>query len=216
MTGRTTLAVTCGLLVSAGASADDIATNGGFELGTGGDSANWVEFGGGAMGTFSERTMNMPISGMWSHQIFAMGDATTGGSAGINQNSIVDGGLASLQENTMLSLSFDAVTNFGPGGVGFYTLRILDGSGAIVADTGLQPIVGGLNQSAALNVPAFGTAPADTYAAFAEFVVNAGAFQGSFAGARIDNVVIEGTLVPTPGTLALLGLGGLAMTRRRR
>ena len=33
---------------------------------------------------------------------------------------------------------------------------------------------------------------------------------------RLDNVTINGTAVPTPGTFALLGLGGLVGTRRRR
>lgn len=34
--------------------------------------------------------------------------------------------------------------------------------------------------------------------------------------ARIDNVMINGTAVPAPGALALLGLGGLVAGRRRR
>lgn len=33
---------------------------------------------------------------------------------------------------------------------------------------------------------------------------------------RVDNIIINGTLVPTPGSLALLGLGGLVVGRRRR
>lgn len=33
---------------------------------------------------------------------------------------------------------------------------------------------------------------------------------------RIDNFRIEGTAIPTPGALALLGLGGLVIARRRR
>lgn len=33
---------------------------------------------------------------------------------------------------------------------------------------------------------------------------------------RLDNVTITGNAVPTPGTAALLGLGGLVATRRRR
>jgi hypothetical protein len=32
---------------------------------------------------------------------------------------------------------------------------------------------------------------------------------------RIDNVFIEGTVIPAPGALALLGLAGLAGRRRR-
>ncbi len=34
--------------------------------------------------------------------------------------------------------------------------------------------------------------------------------------ARIDNVYVQGTVIPTPGAMALLGLGGLVAGRRRR
>lgn len=33
---------------------------------------------------------------------------------------------------------------------------------------------------------------------------------------RVDNVTVNGDVVPTPGSLALVGLGGLVATRRRR
>ena len=33
---------------------------------------------------------------------------------------------------------------------------------------------------------------------------------------RMDNLVIQGTLIPTPGAAALMGLGGLVAARRRR
>ena len=33
---------------------------------------------------------------------------------------------------------------------------------------------------------------------------------------RLDNLLVEGTLIPTPGALAVLGLGGLIAGRRRR
>lgn len=44
-------------------------------------------------------------------------------------------------------------------------------------------------------------------------------FNGATSGAgnnRIDNFQISGTAIPTPGSLALLGLGGLVAGRRRR
>ena len=207
-----------GLLVSvaAGTAMADIATNGGFELGTGGDSDSWSEFFGGAPGTVSARTMADAISGSWSHQILAVGDSTVGGFAVITQNSINDGGLPSLEQNTPLSVSFDAVTDFGPGGVGFLAIRVLNGAGAIVADSGLQPFFNGANSSPVINVPAFGGGDNDTYSAFVEIVVNSGAFDGSYAGALIDNVNIDGTVVPAPASAALVAIGGLVGLRRRR
>ncbi|MCA9293815.1 MAG: PEP-CTERM sorting domain-containing protein [Phycisphaerales bacterium] len=39
---------------------------------------------------------------------------------------------------------------------------------------------------------------------------------GTAGSNRIDNVVIRGTAIPTPGALALVGIGGLAAVRRRR
>ena len=39
---------------------------------------------------------------------------------------------------------------------------------------------------------------------------------GGAGNARVDNVQINGTLIPAPGALALVGLGGLVAARRRR
>ncbi len=196
-----------------------IQTNGGFELGSGADSDGWEEVAGGPAGTVSERFFGMAASGDYSHRISAVGDDTAGASAVLIQNTQFNG-LDSLAPGSSVSLSFDAATNFGPGGVGFYVLRVLDASGAIVADTGLQNLAatGGYQSysTAALTVPAFGAAPSDYYAAFVEISVAAGAFDGSSAEAFIDNVVISGTVVPAPGALGMLALGGLVAGRRRR
>lgn len=197
-----------------------IQSNGGFELGVGADSQDWSEFGGGAPGTVSERVFGNAASGDYAHFISAVGSNSTGASAGISQNSQFVG-LGTLAAGSSLQLSFDALSNFGPGGVGFYALRILNADGAIVADTGLQNFGNGSGQytsysSAALIVPAFGGGSNDFYAAFVEIVAVAGAFDGSFSSAYVDNVVITGTAIPAPGALALLGLGGLITGRRRR
>lgn len=48
---------------------------------------------------------------------------------------------------------------------------------------------------------------------------NVSANGGTVASAgtsRVDNIIIEGTLIPAPGALALVGLGGLVAGRRRR
>jgi hypothetical protein len=39
---------------------------------------------------------------------------------------------------------------------------------------------------------------------------------GSTGNNRLDNIVVQGTLIPTPGAAALMGLGGLVAARRRR
>jgi hypothetical protein len=49
-----------------------------------------------------------------------------------------------------------------------------------------------------VTVPAFGAPPNDSYAAFVEMTVAAGAFVGSSAEAFIDDVVINGVVVSGP------------------
>ena len=205
-------------IAGTGLAGTNLAANGGFESGTGADSDNWNEFSGGAAGTASARSSNSPLAGGWSHELNAVGSDGAGAFAGINYNSIADGGFASLAESSVVNLTFDAETNFGPGGVGFYALRILNSDGGIVADTGLQNLApsGTNSYDISINVPLFDAAPNDTYAAFVEIVTNAGGFDGSEAFARVDNVVLTGTLVPAPAGLAALGLGGHVATRPRR
>ncbi|MFA6044228.1 MAG: hypothetical protein WC718_04530 [Phycisphaerales bacterium] len=216
------LAVLALVAAAAPAFADPLTGNGGFETAGMGPtmSAQWFAGGGGAAGTLSERSSANPFSGSWSQNLNAVGSDLTGASAVITQNSIADVGLPSLAPGSSLSLSFRGNYTLGPGGVGFYALKILNGSGAIVADTGLQVITGStagyqLFSTSALTVPAFGAAPNDTYAAFVEISVAGGAFNGSFAQAYIDDVNVQGTTIPAPASLALVS-GGLLLAGRRR
>jgi len=200
------------------ASAALIVGNGGFEVaGPGGptDSDMWNE--GAGAGSLSERDSTNPEFGAWAHHIYAGGPAS---SAAITQNSIANVGLASLAPGSTVSLSFDALFNPGPGGVMIYRIGILNAVGGYVADSGFATIVsgsGGVYQNftrGPLTVPAFGAYPNDAYAAFVEIVVNSAAFAGSTSEAFIDNVQIEGPLVPEPASLLLLGLASLFIRRR--
>ncbi len=101
--------------------AANIAGNPGFEIeGAGGptDSDLWTATGGGPAGTLSERDSSNPFAGQSAQNLVAIGDDTAGASAGINQNSISDVGLASLQPGTTLQASFEWNSTYGPGGVG--------------------------------------------------------------------------------------------------
>lgn len=198
--------------------AAEIVGNGGFEVaGVGGatDSAMWNE--GAGAGAVSQRDSTFPEFGAWDHRIYAGSPAS---SASVTQNSVADVGLVSLQPGSSLNLSFDARFNPGPGGVMIFTLRILNGVGGIVQDTGFATIAGstgGAYQTftrGPLTVPAFGAAPNDVYAAFVEIAVNSAAFAGSTSEAFLDNVHVSGTLTPEPASLALLGLAGLMLRRR--
>ena len=209
------------LMAAAPAWADEIAGNGGFEIaGAGGPttSALWSAFTS-FPANVSERDAAHPASGAWAQHLKALGTDGLGTVAGITQNSVNDVGLASLQENTTLSASFDAALPFGPGGVLNYSLRILDRNGGIVAiyNNTLGAPTGLTYQTyttQTLTVPAFGAAPNDLYAAFLEINAAAGGFAASFSEAYIDNVHITGTLVPEPTALALLSLAGLLLRRR--
>jgi MYXO-CTERM domain-containing protein len=46
--------------------------------------------------------------------------------------------------------------------------------------------------------------------------VNSSGTYTSGGTARVDNLMINGTAVPAPGALALLGVAGLVGSRRRR
>jgi len=201
------------------ASASSIVANGGFEAGAGTDSDQWNEIGAGAAGTVSERSTVMPLTGVHSHRLSAVGAPGIGSVASLFQNSIADAGMASLAPLTTVNASINAKVNLGPGGVAFYALRILNSEGTIVADSGLQGLAsssGYVSYNTSVNVPAFGAFPNDSYASFIEIFVAAGAFEGSSAQAFIDDVQIDGTLVPAPGALALVGLAIPAVARRRR
>lgn len=182
---------------------NDIAFNGGFEIaGFGGaaEALGWARFANGGPGSLAERDGSDPRNGQFAHRLVATGAEAIGGAAGISQNSIGDGGQVSLQQNTQVTASYSGKYTLGPGGVGFRTLRILNGAGEIVASSGLQVITGSTSgyqtfTMGPVTVPAFGAPPNDIYGAFVEFTVAAGAFVGSSAEAMIDDVVINGVLI---------------------
>ena len=191
------------------AGADEVIVNGGFETeGFGGpaDSANWIEVASGAFGTLSERVASPVSAGLFAHHLAAIGADGIGSTGVIVQNGVADGGLASLEQNTTVTATFRASVTLGPGGVGFYALRILNGAGAIVANSGLGVITNGTNGEFAsfsmgpLTVPAFGEAPNDVYSAYVEIAVAAGAFPASTAEAYVDEVVVTGTLANSMAT----------------
>ena len=199
-----------------------IVGNGGFETaGVGGatNSDMWTEFTS-AANNLSERSTANPEFGLYSHHLYAEGLDMLGTVAGVQQNSGNDVGLPSLQPGSTLTATFDAMTPFGPGGVMNYTLRILNGAGGIVdifnGGTGAPSATYNTYSTPALTVPAFGAAPNDYYVAFFEVNAAAGGFVGSISEVYIDNVVIEGTLVPEPATISLLALGAFCLRRRSR
>ena len=101
-----------------------------------------------------------------------------------------------------------------------FIVTLFDPTGSVVAggSIGSIDVVGG-NNTAAPVVSTFGAPVALTDPGTYTIQITAGEIAGvneTGNHAAIDNLVINGTVVPEPGSLALLGLGGMMIARRRR
>lgn len=201
----------------AGAANANIVLNSGFEAGSGADAADWAEIVGGPSGTVSRSSAN-PFSGSFSAYMSFdhINNPAAGGAYFIEQNQPV-GSIVSLESYDLSFYAMMDSTDF----VGMDTfVQILwldqDGSnGGGVRGEMLTSLIGlGISdsyQQFSLNglVAAEG---ADSF--LLRFQVSAGAVDGIANGLHLDDVSF--TQVPAPGAAALLGLGGLVATRRRR
>lgn len=202
--------------VATNASAN-IVLNAGFEAGSGTDAADWAEILGGPSGTVG-RSMAMPHSGSYSAYMSFdhINNPAAGGAYFIEQNQPV-GSITALESYDLSFFAKVDSTNF----VGMDTfVQILwldqDGSnGGGVRGEQLTSLIGlGITdsyQQFSLNglVAAEG---ADSF--LLRFQLSAGAVTDIANGLYVDDVSL--TQVPAPASAALLGLGGLVATRRRR
>ena len=195
----------------------NIVLNVGFEAGSGTDAADWAEILGGPSGTVG-RSMAMPNSGSYSAYMSFdhINNPAAGGAYFIEQNQPV-GSITALESYDLSFFAKVDSTNF----VGMDTfVQILwldqDGSnGGGVRGEQLTSLIGlGITdsfQQFSLNglVAAEG---ADSF--LLRFQLSAGAVTDIANGLYVDDVSL--TQVPAPASAALLGLGGLVATRRRR
>lgn len=195
----------------------NIVLNAGFEAGSGTDAADWAEILGGPSGTVG-RSMAMPHSGSYSAYMSFdhINNPAAGGAYFIEQNQPV-GSIIALESYDLSFFAKVDSTNF----VGMDTfVQILwldqDGSnGGGVRGEQLTSLIGlGITdsyQQFSLNglVAAEG---ADSF--LLRFQLSAGAVTDIANGLYVDDVSL--TQVPAPASAALLGLGGLVATRRRR
>lgn len=204
------------LAIGAGPAQANIVGNPGFETGAGADADAWneLEIVGGALGATAatDRVNAMPNTGDYSMFLDVVGAPDFGPVAEIQQQTPV----GSVIPGKVYDFNFFSKGVAGPGSVGFYEVSWFDGDGSNGGGpqgsaTGLQNY--SLGAAYAANSQAGLIAPAGADSVFVQIRLVTGAFDGASGSAYIDDVSF--TEIPEPASLALLGLGGLALARRR-
>lgn len=196
------LAITLTALTSTGLAGIELTTNGDFELG---DTSGWSYFPTPAS-TFD--VTPDAFAGSWAGEI----NNTTEASAGIIKQANI--GIGTVMANQEVNISFWAKGAAGVGGVSFAEFfSEVDGGGVSSGEIlGGAPLFVGADWQEYNFTTMTG---ADVSAGVTlQFAAVTGAVTGSTMQLLIDNVSVS--VVPAPGSVALLGLGGLVATRRRR
>lgn len=182
----------------------ELTTNGGFETG---DTTGWQYF------ATPASTFGADASGPYSGGFAGNLENLTDGSAAVIKQANM--GIGLVNPGDEITISFWAKNINGVGGVNFAEFfSEIDGGG-----TSSAQILGG--------APLFASATDWTFYEFTtfagpdvsggvtlQFTATTGAIIGSTSQLLVDNVSV--TVIPAPGAMALLGLGGLVATRRRR
>jgi hypothetical protein len=195
------IAVTAASAISAQA-AVQLAVNGGFETG---DTTGWTSFPTGSS------TFTVTSPGALSTFAGVVANTTLTSSAVIKQANL---GAGLLTPGETITVTFDLKESSGAGGVIFAELfsEIAGGGVSKSEILGGAPLFGNSNFSSRSFTTTLG--PNVTGGVTFQFAVSTGGAPGSFATGTFDNVSI--TVIPEPSSLALLGLGGLALVARRR
>lgn len=213
----TLTALTAIAALTAGTASANFIQNSGFEDGSGTDAAVWEEIVGGPNGTVGRSNL-MPDVGTYSGLItFDNSSAAAGGAYFIQQTSAAN----TIDSTENHNLSFRAKvssTNFFDHNV-FYQIQWLDQDGSDGGGVRGESLIGLVGEGINTSYQTFGLSdidvPDSADSFLLRFQIAAGASDGGVSNALyVDQVSL--TEVPEPSSLALLGLGGLAMMRRRR
>lgn len=193
------LALTAG---AANASFLELTSNGGFEAG---DTSDWLYF--------PVPASTFDVTGDSSSGAFAgeLVNTTSGSAAIIKQANLGIGIVTAGQEVT---ISFDAKGFGANGGVAFAEFfSEIDGGGVSSSEILSGAPLGLTNDYQTFSFTTF-AGPDVSAGITLQIVAVTGANIGSESTIFIDNVSVS--VVPTPASAAILGLGGLAAARRRR
>lgn len=181
-----------------------LAVNGGFETG---DTTGWSSF------PTGDSTFTVTSPGALSSFAGLVTNPAGGGasSAVIKQANL---GVGLLTPGESITISFDFKESSGAGGVIFAELftEIAGGGVSKSEILGGAPLFGSGSFSSRSFTTTLG--PNVTGGVTLQFGVVTGADPGSFATGTFDNVSV--TIVPEPSSIALLGLGSVALLARRR
>jgi MYXO-CTERM domain-containing protein len=201
MKAMTTIAIIAAATATASAGIE-LTNNGGFELG---DTSGWDSF------PTANSTFNLTsdaFEGSFAAEVFN-NDLAAG--AIVKQSNL---GIGVVNAGDEIMISFAAKGEGAIGGVAFAEFfSELDGGGVSSAEILGGAPLGLTSDWQVFNFTAI-AGPDVSGGVTLQFGAITGGAQGSVSVLFIDAVSVS--VVPAPGALALLGMGGLAVTRRRR
>ncbi|MCC5822354.1 MAG: hypothetical protein LAT64_06435 [Phycisphaerales bacterium] len=182
----------------------ELTTNGGFETG---DTTGWEYFATPTSTFFADASD--PFSGNFAGNLTNL---TDGSAAVIKQANM---GIGLVNPGDEITISFWAKNINGPGGVNFaeFFSELAGGGTSSAQILGGAPLFASDTDWTFFEFTTF-AGPDVSGGVTLQFTATTGAIIGSTSQLLIDNVSV--TVIPAPGAMALLGLGGLMAGRRRR